>query len=64
MQLYNPNAKYVYASAAAKNIRILQTNLFLQAQTSAGGGAAPSASFPPSAESGPASDSGTSRRLG
>jgi hypothetical protein len=37
--------------------------LFLQAQTSAGGEAAPSASFPPSAESGPASDGDASRRL-
>ena len=36
----------------------------MQAQTSAGGGAAPSASFPPSAESGPASDGDASRRLG
>jgi hypothetical protein len=36
----------------------------MQAQTSAGGGAAPSAPFPPSAESGPASDDDASRRLG
>jgi hypothetical protein len=36
----------------------------MQAQTSAGGGAAPSASFPPSAEPGPASDGEASRRLG
>jgi hypothetical protein len=36
----------------------------MQAQTSAGGGATPSASFPPSAESGPASDGEASRRLG
>jgi hypothetical protein len=36
----------------------------MQAQTSAGGGAAPSASFPPSAESGPASDIDANRRLG
>jgi hypothetical protein len=35
----------------------------MQDQTSAGGGAAPSASFPPSAESGPASDGDASRRL-
>jgi hypothetical protein len=38
--------------------------LFMQAQTSTGGGAAPSASFPPSVESGPASDGDASRRLG
>jgi hypothetical protein len=38
--------------------------LFMQAQTSAGGGAALSASFPPSAESGPASDGDVSRHLG
>jgi hypothetical protein len=37
-----------------KNTRVLQSKLFLQAQTVVGGGAAPSASFPPSAESGPA----------
>jgi hypothetical protein len=37
--------------------------LFMQAQTSAGGGAAPSASFPPLAESGPASDGDASRCL-
>jgi hypothetical protein len=36
----------------------------MQAQTSAGGGAAPSTSFPPSAEPGPASDGEASRRLG
>jgi hypothetical protein len=36
----------------------------MQAQTSAGGGATPSASFPPSAESGPASDGEASRHLG
>jgi hypothetical protein len=35
--------------------------LFLQVQTSTGGAAAPSASSPPSAESGPASDGDTSR---
>jgi hypothetical protein len=36
------------------------SKLFLQAQTSAGGGAAPSASFPPSARSGtaPGGDTG------
>jgi hypothetical protein len=33
--------------------------LFLQVQTLAGGAAAPSASFPPSAEPGPASDGDT-----
>jgi hypothetical protein len=37
--------------------------LFLQVQTSAGGGAAPSASFPPSAEPGPASDGDTGGRI-
>jgi hypothetical protein len=36
----------------------------MQAQTLAGGGAAPSASFPSSAESGPALDGEASRRLG
>jgi hypothetical protein len=36
---------------------------YAQAQTLAEGGAAPSASFPPSAESGPASDGDASRRL-
>jgi hypothetical protein len=38
--------------------------LFMQAQTSAGGGAAPSSSFPPSVESGLALDGDASRRLG
>jgi hypothetical protein len=36
----------------------------MQAQTSGGGGAAPSALFPPSAKPGPASDDEASRRLG
>jgi hypothetical protein len=39
------------------------SKLFLQAQTSAGGGAARSASFPPLAETGPASDGDTSGRI-
>jgi hypothetical protein len=38
--------------------------LFLQAQTLEGGGAAPSVLFPPLVESGPASDRSTSRHIG
>ena len=48
---------------AARNVRILKTNFSPQAQVSAGGGAAPSALFPPTAECGPASDGDTGGRI-
>jgi hypothetical protein len=47
----------------ARNIHILRINCSPQAQVSAGGGAAPSASFLPTAESGPASDGDTGGRI-
>jgi hypothetical protein len=59
MQLYNPALKCLGPSGREKHTHA-SDKLFLQVQTSAGGGAAPSASFPPSVESSPASDGDTS----
>jgi hypothetical protein len=53
MQLYNPTLKCLGLSGRKKHTHT-SSKLFLQAQTVAGGGAAPSASFPPSIEPGPA----------
>jgi hypothetical protein len=61
-QLYNPTLKCLGLSGRKKHTHT-SSKLFLQAQTSAGGGAARSASFPPSAESGPASDGDTGGRI-
>jgi hypothetical protein len=58
MQLYNPALKCLGPSGREKHTHA-SDKLFLQVQTSVGGGAAPSASFPPSTKSGPASDSAT-----
>jgi hypothetical protein len=62
MQLYNPVLKCLGLSGREKHTHA-SNKLFLQVQTSAGGGAAPSASFPPSAESSPASDGNTGGRI-
>jgi hypothetical protein len=62
MQLYNPALKCLGLSGRKKHTHA-SDKLFLQVQTSAGGGAAPSAPLPPSAESGPASDGDTGGRI-
>jgi hypothetical protein len=61
-QLYNTTIRCLGLSVRKKHTRA-SDKLFLQVQTSAGGGAAPSASFPPLAESGPASDGDTGGRI-
>jgi hypothetical protein len=60
-QLYNPTIKMFRPRRPQKHTHT-SSKLFLQAQTVAGGGAAPSASFPPSAESGPALGGDTGER--
>jgi hypothetical protein len=57
-QLYNPALKCLGLSSRKKHTHASDKQ-FLQVQTSAGGAAAPSATFSPSAESGPASDDDT-----
>jgi hypothetical protein len=54
-QLYNPALKCLGLIGREKHTHA-SDKLSLQVQTSVGGGAAPSASFPPSAESSPASN--------
>jgi hypothetical protein len=61
-QLYNTTIKCLGLSGREKHTRTLG-KLFLQDQTSAGGGTAPSASSPPSVESGPAPDGNVSGRI-
>jgi hypothetical protein len=58
-QLYNPALKCLGPSGREKHTHA-SDKPFLQVQTSTGGGAAPSASFPPSAESGPVLRKGSS----
>jgi hypothetical protein len=58
MQLYNPALKCLGLSGREKHTHT-RDKLFLQVQTSAGGAAVPSATFPPSAEPGPALDGDT-----
>jgi hypothetical protein len=57
-QLYNPALKCLDPSGRKKHMHTID-KLFLQVQTSAGGAAVPSATFPPSAKPGPASDGDT-----
>jgi hypothetical protein len=58
MQLYNTIMICLGLGGRKKHMHTTD-KLFLQVQTSTGGAAAPSASTPPSAESGPASDGDT-----
>jgi hypothetical protein len=60
MQLYNATTICLGLGGHKKHTHTTN-KLFLQVQTSIGGAAAPSASTPPSAESGPASDGDTVR---
>jgi hypothetical protein len=62
MQLYNPTLKCLGPSGRKKHTHTTD-KLFMQVQTSAEGAAAPSTSFPPSAELGPASDGNTGGRI-
>jgi hypothetical protein len=57
-QLYNTTMVCLGLGGRKKHTRTTE-KLFLQVQTSIGGAAAPSASSPPSVESGPASDGDT-----
>jgi hypothetical protein len=61
-QLYNTTIRCLGLSGHKRHTHTLD-KLFLQVQTSGEGAAAPSASFPPSAESGPASDGDTGGRI-
>jgi hypothetical protein len=61
-QLYNTIMKCLGLSGREKHTHTTD-KLFLQVQTSAERAAAPSASFPPSAESGPASDGDTGGKI-
>jgi hypothetical protein len=61
-QLYITTTKCSGLGGREKHIHI-QNKLLRQNQASLGGGAAPSASFPPSARSAPPSDGGTSGRI-
>jgi hypothetical protein len=54
-QLFNTTIKFMGLGGHEKHVHATD-KLFLQVQASAGGAAAPSALFPPSAEPGPASD--------
>jgi hypothetical protein len=58
MQLYNPELKCLGLSGREKHVHATD-KLFLQVQTLAEGAAVPSATFPPSAEPGLASDGDT-----
>jgi hypothetical protein len=62
MQLYTLTLKK-FRPQQPQEIHILKTNCSRQAQVSAGEGVAPSVSFPPAAESGPASDGDTGGRI-
>jgi hypothetical protein len=62
MQLYNTIIRCLGLSGRKKHTHTTD-KLFLQVQTEARGAAAPSATFPPSAESGPASDGDTGGRI-
>jgi hypothetical protein len=61
-QLYNTTIRCLGLGGRKKHTHTTD-KLFLQVQTSAEGATAPSASFPPSAESGPASDGDTGGRI-
>jgi hypothetical protein len=61
-QLYNPALKCLGLNGREKHRRA-SDKLFLQVQTSTGGGAAPSVTFPPSIEPGLASDGDTGGRI-
>jgi hypothetical protein len=61
-QLYNTTIICLGLGGREKHTHATD-KLFLQVQTSTEGAAAPSALFPPSAESGPASDDDTGRRI-
>jgi hypothetical protein len=61
-QLYNTTIRCLGLGGRKKHTHTTN-KLFLQVQTSAEGAAAPSALFPPSAESGPASDGDTGGRI-
>jgi hypothetical protein len=61
-QLYNTTIRCLGLGGRKKHMHTTD-KLFLQVQTSAEGAAAPSASFPPSAEPGPASDGDTGGRI-
>jgi hypothetical protein len=62
MQLYNTTIRCLALGGRNKHTHTTD-KLFLQVQTSEEGAAAPSALFPPSVESGPASDSDTGGRI-
>jgi hypothetical protein len=62
MQLYNTTIRCLGLSGREKHTHTTD-KLFLQVQTSVGGAVAPSATFPPSAEPGPASDGDTGGRI-
>jgi hypothetical protein len=62
MQLYNLALRCLGLGGHEKHTHTTD-KLFLQVQTSTEGAAAPSASFPPSAESGSASDGNTGGRI-
>jgi hypothetical protein len=61
-QLYNPALKCLGPSGREKHTHT-SDKLFLQVRTLAGGAAAPSATFPPSADPSPASDGDSSGRI-
>jgi hypothetical protein len=61
-QLYNMTIRCLGLGGREKHTHTTD-KLFLQVQTSTEGAAAPSASFPPLAESGPASDGDTGERI-
>jgi hypothetical protein len=61
-QLYNTTKRCLGLGGRNKHTHTTD-KLFLQVQTSTEGAAAPSTSFSPSAESGPASDGDTGRRI-
>jgi hypothetical protein len=61
-QLYNTTIRCLGLGGRKKHTHTTN-KLFLQVQTSTEGASAPSASFPPSAESGPASDGDTGGRI-
>jgi hypothetical protein len=62
VQLYNTTIRCLGLGDRKKHTHTTD-KLFLQVQTSAEGAAAPSASFPPSVESGPASDGDMGGRI-
>jgi hypothetical protein len=62
MQLYNMALKCLGPSAREKHTHT-SDKLFLQVRTSVVGAAAPSVTFPPSADPGPASDGNSGGRI-